>query len=196
VSLYILTLSELKSDLGIADTTDDSALTRLMEGLQARFDSHLDRKLLRMAGEIEILSGGVTQLLLARFPVETVASVHVSFEQAWDASTLVAAADYTLNQPRGRLSLRSGYAWPDGEQNIRVIYTGGFVAAGATPGSGQTAMPEDLRRAFLMQASFEWRNRTTLGKTNISAQGISVAISPAKFLPEVTDCLEALRRIV
>lgn len=194
MSLYIATLAELKSDLGIADTNDDAALTRLMEGLQGRFDSHLNRTLLRGADVEEVFDGGLTQLPLARFPVESVSAVYEDLDGEFPAGSLI--EEYRVHLARGLVMRDDGRPWNDGVRCIKVVYTGGYVAAGSTPGAGQEAMPEDLRRAFLMQACFEWRNRTTLGKSNISAQGISVAISPARFLPEVSDCLAPLRRLV
>lgn len=197
MSLHIVTLAEMKAELGLADTADDAVLTRWMEGLQGRFDEHCRRGLLRTADIEEIHNGGDTYLFLSRFPVESVASVHLSAAQDWSAANALESDAFLVNKQRGRLMLAGfGNRWPEGEQNIRVSYTGGFVAAGSTPTAGQTAMPEALRRAFVLQLGFEWRNRANLGKTGVSGQGLTLDISPAKLLPEVEDALATFRRLV
>jgi hypothetical protein len=192
----IVTLSEMKAELGIADAADDAALTQFMAALDGRFDSFLHRSLARGAGVIEYFDGGGRMLLLDRFPVESVASVNVSAVSDWSDATLLDAADYRLNKLRGRIVYGARQSprdesepWPSGVQNIRVVYTGGFVSAGEIPAAGQAAMPQEIRGAYFMQAGFEWRNRTHLGQASVSAQGASVALAPARLLPEVQDIL-------
>jgi hypothetical protein len=198
MSLYIVTLAEMKQDLGITDTQDDAALTLWLEGLQGRFDDYLSRVLLR-SDRVEIHDGGESFLYLKAFPVESIATVHIDYDQEWPADSLLPASEYRLRGDRGLVTFGSYgplMAWPEGFQNIRVAYTGGFVATGDTPASGQTAMPAAIRRCFFMQAGFEWRNRTNLGKESVSAQGASVALAPAQLLPEVKDGLQPYRRII
>lgn len=198
MSLYIVTLAEMKAELGLTDTTDDAVLTRWMNGLQDRFDSHLERTLLRAADVEEIHDGHGTWLFTKNFPVESVASVHISPDQTWDSSTLIDATQYVVNKPRGRLQLIGtgfGAFWPEGQQNIRVVYTGGYVACDGTPSATQTAMPEAIRRAFFLQLGFEWRNRTKLGVKSFGAQGVNVQVADAELLPEVKQALAPFRRI-
>ena len=195
MSLYIATLTEIKGDLGIGDSTDDAPLTRLAEVLQGRFDAELNRVLLRTSGALEYFDGGQTVLLLQHWPAESVA-VYMDADRAFAAASLLAATDYTLNAARGRLHYGDGASdWPDyGRQTIKVVVTGGYVAAGSTPGAGQTAMPEGIRRAFLLQIGFEWRNRRSLGQQSVSAQGASVSLAPAQLLPDVKAALAPFRR--
>jgi hypothetical protein len=198
MSLYIVSLAEMKQDLGISDTRDDAALTLWMEGLQGRFDDHLDRVLLRNE-RVEIHDGGESFLYLKSFPVESVTTVHLDHDQEWNADSLLNATDYRLRADRGLLTFGSFgpiMAWPEGFQNIRVAYVGGYLATGTSPGEGQTAIPDAIRRCFFLQAGFEWRNRTNLGKESVSAQGASVALAPAQLLPEVKSGLQPYRRII
>ncbi len=197
MGLYLATLLELKAEAGIEDVKDDAIMAMAAEGLQGRFEAHLSRSLLRAENAVETLDGGGTLLLLSRFPVESVASVHVSEEQTWDATTLLTADDYRLSALRGRLYYGASGVnrWPDGVANVRAVYTGGYVGAGSVAGSGQFAMPEALRGAFRMQFGFEWRNRRTLGAQAVSAQGANVSLAPAKFLPAVEEALRPFARI-
>jgi len=53
-----------------------------------------------------------------------------------------------------------------------------------------------VRRAFALQAGFEWRNRDKLGISNLSGQGFSMQSAPAELLAEVKQSLSMLRRLV
>jgi hypothetical protein len=185
----------MKGELGLPDTQDDANLTRLMTALEGRFESHLNRLLARSVAETEYLDGGSEYLLLKRFPVESVTSVHVSADQTWDATTLWASDTYVVNNLRGRIIRNvARTAWSEGAQNIRVIYAGGYVAAGDIAAAGQYAAPEGLRLAFIMQCSFLWRNRADLGRSQINAQGAGINLAPAELLPEVTHILNEFKR--
>lgn len=196
MSLYVITLIEAKADLGLPDTSEDAVLTRHMEGLQGRIESYIGRPLVRTVDVEEILDGGVGWLLLSRFPVESVKTVHVDATQTWTAATLLESTEYLLHKTRGRL-IRSGTdcSWPSGSQNIRVVYTGGYSLAGSEAVSGQESMPEALRGAMSMQLGFEWRNRRTLGAQSVGSQGQTLSLAPAKFLPAVIDVLTKFQRV-
>lgn len=202
MSLYILTKPEAKDLLGITDVQDDAAIERWMEGLQARFDQHLERTLLR-GTHTELVDGGGRFLLLRSWPIESVTSVHWSPEHTWDATTLIDPANYVLHADRGRLSWVGDLPWYVGLRVFRVVYIGGYVAAGVTPSDGQTAMPEDIRRAFALQLNYEWRNRNEMGRQQQSAQGVTiqagnptaVLLRGTTLLPEVEATLQPYRRI-
>jgi len=193
--LYIATLNEIKAEIGIADAEDDVGLTTKAEGLQGRFDDHLQRTLLRGADVEEIFDGDYTWLTPTRYPIESVAHIYVDADAVFGADTEISSSDYRLNKRLGRIAYMAGqYKWAAGMQNIKVVYTGGYVAAGTVAASGQVAMPETIRRLFFMQLGFEWRNKTTLGNQSVSAQGASVSLAPAKFLPEVEEGLSIYKR--
>ena len=206
MSLYIVTLAEMKAELGIDDTDDDSVLTEWMEGLQGRFDEFLERTLLRSASETEILDGGSRFIYTKRWPIESVTSIHIASDQDWDNGTVLDATvpDYLIDQDRGKISYGVGtYQWPDGFQNIRVIYAGGYVACDGSPTGDQTAMPDAIRRAFFMQSGYEWRNRHTLGITQISASGaakqvgagVALDLKGKTLMPEVEQTLMPFKRV-
>lgn len=197
MSLYICTLAEAKAELGLKDTTDDAVLTTWMDGLQGRFVDHLRRDLLRAERRTELACGdGGDVLLLKLFPVEQVHSIKCATDGEFEAANpLVEFNDFVVTPLRGKISA-IGWIWPTRPETIQIVYTGGYLAAGSEAVSGATAMPAALRRAFLLQLGFEWRNRQNLGKQNVNAQGSSVQLAPAKFLPEVEDGLAPYRRTV
>jgi hypothetical protein len=192
--LWMMTLAEIKGMLGINDPIDDVNLTLKMENLQGRFESELSRTLLR-GTYTEYFDGGDTSLFLSAFPVESITSVYVDASRVFAASSLLTSDQYALYRLRGQLKYGSGTPWPDGIQNIQVTYIGGYVAAGTNVIDGQYAMDVSLRGAFAMQFEFEWRNKNNLGTNSMSAQGASLNLAPAKFLPEVQRVLDLAKRI-
>ena len=183
----IVTVAEMKAELGIADANDDTLIERLVKGLQARFETACDRVFDRAADVIEEFREGGYLLLVRRFPIEVVSEVTIADEP------LAEFDDYLVFERRGQIR-RVSQPWPD-SLTVEVTYSGGYAGAGTTPGAGQLAMPEDLRRAMFIQGGYEWRNRQNLGRAQVSAQGQSVALAPAKLLPEVEDILRPLKRI-
>lgn len=196
--LYIITLDEAKRELEIPDGQDDQMLTDWLKGLQGRIDDHCQRKLLRAENVVEYFDGGERWLYLDRWPVESVANIYTDADQDWTADTLLESDDYRLHITRGRICYGTSgtVKWPAGIQNIKVTYTGGYVACDDEVASGQYAMPAAVRGAMFMQAGFEWRNRDMLGKQSVSSQGVSVNLAPAKFLPIVRESLLPYRRII
>ena len=185
----ILTLAELKAELGIADSQEDALLAARAAELQGRFEDHCGRLFDRATVSAEEHNGGARAIYLRRFPVESVALV-----ESREGETFTLDEDFFLYHDRGVLVVYSGL-WPDGFRNLRASYTGGYVAAGTTPSAGQSAMPEGLRRAFRMQFAYEWRNRVNLGRAQVNAQGGSIQLSPAGLLPDVEKGLAPYRRI-
>jgi len=199
MSLYIVTLTEMKAELGLTGTGDDIVLTEWIEGLQARFDEHLNRTLLRSGSAEEIFDGGVTMLRPKRYPIESVAEIVIDGDQDWgDANSILASDDYLVDKGRGQIFFGHGDdRWPTGRQCIRLTYAGGYVGTGTSPGTGQTAMPDAIRRAMFMQLGFEWRNRTTLGIAQVSADGsskqagadVALALQNRSLMSEVEQTL-------
>jgi hypothetical protein len=185
MSLYIATLDEIKADQGIEDTTDDAVLTRWGEGLQGRFEDYCNRGFVRSVDIEEYHNGGERSICLRTYPVEEISAI-----EADDVE--VPAASYRAMLSLGRIYPAKAYSWPHGVQYIRVVYTGGYQAAGADV--GDYPMPEGLRRAFMLQFGYEWRNRENLGRASMSAQGQSVSLAPASMLAEVKQCLTSYRR--
>lgn len=208
MSLYIATLAEAKADLGIGDTADDAVLTRWLEALQGRLETHCGRVFLEEASRREIHDGGVSELLVAAWPIESVSEILIDGDQDWtDPSDTLTTDDYLVEHKRGRIIYGRGSArWPALRQGIRVTYTGGLLDANGAAANSHCAAADvqALKRAFLMQGEFEWRNRQTLGLAQISATGMTVqagaqvalALKGQTFLPEVETTLAPLRRIV
>ena len=207
MGLYIVTLAEMKAELGVEDTNDDAVLTEWMEGIQGRFDEYCQRIFLYEADEEEIFDGDVTSLAVKRWPIDSAAdiSIYIDADQAWGSDTLLDSDDFRVNYRRGRIVYGTGTSkWTAGFQNIKVVYSGGFVKSDGTAATGVEATQLDaLRRAFFMQLGFEWRNRETLGITQISQSGaarqvgagVALALKGKTLMPEVAETLRPFMRV-
>ena len=106
--------------------------------------------------------------------------------------------DYRVDPRRGRIvyGANGTQPWPSGVQNIRVIYSGGMFSAQGAPASGWTTQDEvdTIKRAMMLQAGYEWRNRQTLGIEQLNMQGLGKK-TKAELLPEVKDALLPYRRM-
>jgi len=189
--MTILNLAELKAQLGIDDTVDDAMLTVWVDSLEGRFVQYLHRKIAREVGRVQYFSGdGVSdRIYLDLFPVEEITEVTIEGE---------ATTNYSFRRERGILTYFSGRgtAWPRGNDNVKVTWTGGYVPAGDAVGEGQTAMPKGLRRAMLYQATYEWRNRENLGLRQSGGDGSYQMQAPPVLLQETKESLGPFRRIL
>lgn len=203
--MYIVTLAEAKDVIGIADAIDDVALSLMMEGLEGRFDSSCQRRFLYKEDVSEILDGGYSSIFLERFPIASVSQIVVDGDQEWgEAASVLDSDDYLVINKRGSLIYgRGNTQWPAGKQCIQVTYSGGFFKSDTTAADYvDDAERAAVRRAFFMQISFDWRNRKTVGMSQISAGGmvqqaqasVSLALQGQTLLPEVEQTLMPFKR--
>jgi len=193
---------DIKDRLGIAstDTDHDDVIDQILAGFSARADQVTGRHLSRTSAAVtEYHTGRCDYLQLKRYPVESITSV----KEAWDydftnATALTADTDYRLlgGGDKGLLVRLYG-DWCGQPDGVQVVYTGGYAEPDAELGSGQTALPADLREAAIQQCSFIFKRRDDIGLEGVSFDGGSFSkFSALKLLPEVAAVLETYKRIV
>ena len=75
-------------------------------------------------------------------------------------------------------------------RQVKIVYTGGYT----TDTNGILQVPDDIKRACLMQVAFDFRKRKELGITSISMPDGSTSIqNPSTLLPEVVRILKMYR---
>ena len=194
----LCTLADIRIRLGLetGDTDDDQMLYSIIKGVSAAFDTYCNRTfILNSSAATEYYSGGRQKLYLPRYPILSITSVTESVDWDWDNETaLTADDDYHAMTDRGALH-RVGTLWLSGAETVRVVYTGGYVAAGGTAGTGETALPDDIQEAALLQSMFTYKRRDDLGLAGVSAMGGSISkFSAIELLPEVKAILNKYRR--
>ena len=195
----LATLADVRDRLGLAagNTAYDDLLHRILSGLTAIFESHCHRPLLAPAAAVtEYYAGRGPYLRLQRYPLIAITSITEALDFVWASGTaLVADTDYRiLNGGANGILYRMNSHWLDQVDATRIIYRGGYCSAGATPGTGETALPADLREAAIEQASFLYKRRDDIGLSGQSFEGGSIShFSALKLLPLVEAILDKYR---
>lgn len=194
----ICTLADVKERLGLSDTDHDIAINRIVLGLEEVFNSYTSRELIVNAADVtEYYTGCSPELQLLRFPVVGITSIKESAVYDFDSATaLVENAGYRIvRQGKNGILHHIFSNWLGAVDGIQVIYRGGYCAAGQSPGTGEFALPADLREAAIEQASFLFKRRDDLGLSGVSSQGGSISkFSAIDLLPMVKKILDKYRR--
>lgn len=186
MNLCLLTSVKRRCAIELADTADDVILAAAIGAIGQRFNKFCNRDLDRAADATYDFSAEQKFVLPPRYPIESVASwkLKTSEGDGWETQTGV---EYLIR--RGTLL---ELAAPLGAmtQIGRVTYTGGYVLPGTTPGTGQTALPDEINQAAVEQAVYWYQNRNRLGLTSVSGQGVSLnQFADLDLLPSVKEAL-------
>jgi len=196
----LCTLTDVKNRIGSesGDTANDSVLNDLLRGVSASFDNYCNRIfLLNSLAATEYYNGGGNVIVVKRYPIVSITSVTESADYDWDNETALTANDgYHAIVDKGILR-RLAADFYSGVDTVRVVYTGGYVAPGDTVGSGETALPDELREAAIRQCVYEFQRKDQLGVTSVSAMGTSYTRPDSiEFLPSVKKVLNRYKRWV
>lgn len=172
----------------------DERFAALAEGVAAAFDGFTGRTLARGVGVTEIFAGGAGLYLPARYPVESVASVTVRYDDG--TTDALTTEDYTVSKQAGLIRMR--HLWGRETDEITVVYTGGYFIDTsefhdeAVP-SGATAIPKDIVDAWVLQCDHEARARKLMGGT--SGDDLAAALAQVDLLPRVERVLRTYSRM-
>lgn len=131
-------------------------------------------------------SPGGLQLALPVGPLVSVTSIHDDPERRYEADSLVAASDYELDLIRGLVVLKSTSShglWSDSApyRAIKVVYVAGWSSV-------STNAPEITDAcALLVKQRLDYRH--TLGRSSVSRQGVSEALTEQTMPKQVRDLL-------
>jgi hypothetical protein len=194
----LCTLDDCKLRRGLSTTDNDTLLERIILGVQSAFESYCRRPLLLSAAAVtEYYTGSGLYLQLARYPIAAITSIKEAADFDFtNAVALVANEDYRIvaSGAKGLLYSMLG-SWDPNPDAIQVVYTGGFVAAGGTVGTGQTALPDDLREAAIEQAVFLFQRKDDMGLVSVSGVGGSINKQvDMNLLPQVKLILDNYRK--
>ncbi len=194
----ICTLADVKDRLGITVTDYDAALTRLITGIEEIFNSQTRRTLIAPAAAVtEYYTGRGNRLQLERYPIIAITSIKESITYDFDnADALTADSGYRIvANGRSGVLLRMYLNWASQPDSVQVVYRGGYAAAGQSPGSGEYALPADLREAAIEQASFLFKRRDDIGLSSVGIQGAQISKhEPIALLKNVREILDHYRR--
>lgn len=198
----LCTVSDVRALLEIepSDTTQDAVLARLVQAASGMIERWLDRTVVTDGEPItEVHAGGGFEVRLRVWPVVAVDNVRERWTHAgWEElSDLVETLDYYVHRERGRvLRTPPGLRWSPRPDAVRVIYTGGYAAAGVSL-PFLPDLPAVFREAAALQAAELYRRRQAPGvTTSYSSVGQSGGQTPGvTLLPIVREVLHAERRV-
>jgi len=201
--MSLCTLAQVKTHLTIAtlDTDHDAVLNQLIGQVSAR----LAREAGRIAAGAPCLektslihyyfspSSREHILQLPAYPVVSISEIKEAMYGAHaDATALVENESYQVRSDIGHL-IRIGF-WLSGINTVKVTYIGGYTAAGETPGDGETALPDDIVEAAVIQTAFWHKRRLEHGVTSAGFQGGQyTGYAKDELLPEVKQIMRSYR---
>lgn len=123
----LLTLDDIKTRLGIADTTYDEALTAAAPQVTEWFETYCLRGLAEQVDDVEVLYAA-PRIGLFRYPITSITSFTYGTTEVYSAS-------YTVDAKAGQILT----GWANTRDMVTVTYTGGYA---------QDAVPPDLAQAY------------------------------------------------
>ena len=153
----LVTTAAVKAFLNIptATTTWDAFIESAIGIISADFSAVLGRNALAKTTYTAVYfdGNGEKDFYLPNAPVVSITSL------VEDGTTLTEGltADYVLYAAEGRLHRING-RWKEGPKTILITYAAGYTVQGATLGTGETALPEDLKFAAFQQLAIEWKH--------------------------------------
>lgn len=191
--------SDIKTRLGIG-AEFDTILTAIVAGVTGLFEAYCNRKFIVPAAAVtEYLAGGCNLIQLEYYPIVSITTLKECVGGDFDftnADALVADTDYRIIAGGKTGIIQRMYIdWPEGLDTVQAVYRGGYTAAGSTPGTGETAIPADLKEVAILAACILFKRRDDIGLASISAMGGSVSVfAELGFPPIVKSTLDAKYR--
>ena len=200
------TLPEVKEFLGIdlTDSTNDLLITNILSRTTRIIQMYTGRKLFKAtATEYHNGNGRDHELVLDLYPIVLITSVHDDVDRTYgDDTLLVEDTDFSVieetdvdGENPGILLRLDGNVWYKGDQNIKIIYSGGY---------DENDIPKDIIQAQIDFVSYLYTQRDRrigiesyrLGQFSVSYKTESVVATNAFFssIPSaIKDILELYR---
>ena len=191
----LITLDQLKAYLGpgFSGNQNDALLELLIDSVSEAFNSRVGGMLAKATYTDKYIDGnGKESLILPNYPIISVTSMYEDDVLLTEG----VSADYVVDYARGIIR-RVGGVWLRGRQTIKITYVAGYVVQGATLGTGETALPADLRLACSIQVAHEWKKvqGSAWGETSRTYPDGSTTRVERGLLREVEEILAPYRRI-
>lgn len=201
MNLGLGTLTDLKRHLLapalVAQGTYDPPIIAIGQGVAAQFDKFCNRKFARMANDTVVFPADRKHYYLPRYPVESIATIEQKDSQT--EGFIALAADTIENRDDAAGLIYFGAALGDWWSLIRVTYTGGYWfddddGDPETQPAGSTALPADLKLAWLQQCAQVWSHRDKLGLNISRPPSGDTLIAAAPLTDEVKEILRGYVR--
>lgn len=161
-SIDLCELADVKTYLGITDTSEDTLLGALIDSASQAIERYCRRKF-KQETLTEYHDGmEVGKLALRRAPINSITTIHDDTDREYGSGTLVDSDNYTYYAQSGIVVFDGDIVMQDGNKNVKVVYSGGFGATTA-------ALPEDLQLACQILTAALW-TRAKQGAAGIESE--------------------------
>lgn len=176
-------------------TTFDANILVIGLGVARSFDRYCDRKFSR-GTHVDTFTGERGVWFLSSTPVESVTSVEEKTDETAGWATITNAYN-NLETVSGRLCFGDDVS--DYETLVRVTYVGGYWwdttdELTDTLPAGATALPDEVKMAWLLQCQHQWSVRDKLGSAVAMPAGESAKLGDYDLLPDVKRILDSYIR--
>lgn len=190
-----------------ADTQFDDVLAAIGKGAAAALQQQCNRDFARATGKIDLFSAERSYWIARAYPVETITSLETqdTYGGAWTAQTL---ASVIASSALDRGLIDFGSQLGSSLTRCRLTYTGGYHFETlepddegyptATP-AGSTALPDDLKLAWLTQVNAWFIKRDKLNLISAAGQvpeaaSVIAALATRALEPEVKAMVQPFTR--
>ena len=187
--MALLTIADIKEELGISDTDSDTLLTSLLNAVVALFEKKIDRTL-ESATYTEYHSSKANQnkVFLKNYPVTSITSIHDDPDWDYGSGDLLDSDDYNYDDDSG-IVYYDGYFY-EGFNNIKVVYEAGYTSA---------TIPKDIKQCLIRQMAhwFKDAKGAEWAKSSVSQPGggtIAKKELKDNLLPDFVVLAEQYRR--
>tara|TARA_Y100001973_G_C5147858_1_gene306407 strand:- start:290 stop:928 length:639 start_codon:yes stop_codon:yes gene_type:complete len=208
MAIKLVSVANVRTYLNFSSTNQDTLIGELIEQVSEDIQNYCDRLFTAATDELEYPVGGGQYLSLKRFPITTITHIRYNIDSDFsDSADDISSDDYKyaaslkdqglvfykrskLKVQLSNITYASGYVWPDDPDSLQVKYTGGY---GNT--AGVLNVPDDLKKACVIQVSYLFDRRKSLGTSNVSGQEGSLNYENVyNFLPNVLGMIDKYKR--
>ena len=194
-AIKLVSAANVRTYLNFTSTNQDTLIEELIEQVSEDIQSHCDRTFSSGTDVLEYPVGGGLYLSVKRFPITSVSHVRYNSDYDFtDSADDIDTDNYTISGEfanEGKVYYR-GRTWHKVRGALQVKYTGGYSDT-----AGILDVPDDLKKACIMQVAYLMDRRKSMGVRNASGQEGSLNFeSGYDFLPTVLGMVDRYRRLV
>lgn len=197
MSLILATLENLKSAVlppALQDNGDwDDQLLAIGSGVAAAMQRDCNRLFERIVDDTFERSADCSYISLPRFPIETVSTLEVKYDEAGGWTAQPANTIFSINQASGIVEFGTRIGTWTGR--VRVTYTGGYWPAD-TPDKPDAAsdVPEDLLHAWHIQVQHEVEALGLFTGQSAAADASEKKLASVTLIPRVREMIRPFIR--
>lgn len=185
--------------LSAGTVAPDSVIDALGLGVARLFERYCNRRFERQVGAQQLVSGDRLNVVLERYPVETVSSIQIRADASapWESQVV---NEFAVGQDLAAGLLEFAAVPGNWMSQIRITYTGGYWFDTTEDGSGVAPegaqwLPPDLALAWHLCCQEFWNKRDKLGLSLAGPPDQHVAIARLELPPAIKEMLRTHRRM-